>query len=178
MLLQQRRPRFPATHPDYMPPMNKSRHSGCVVPFFPAFLPKLRKPWTLDCSKPQIFFFDNFLTYMAMPWKTSTSRQITYAFLDLVTRPFAFVPGVIAFPLAVAWPLARKPLAREPLAREPLAREPLAREPLAKEPLAWLLALFAEFTDGISILLISIAALVAVPLRFLPRWPVFLYVAK
>ena len=175
MLLQQRfdasrDPRPPT--PAYMPPIYKSRHLSCVLPFFSAFLPKLWKPWTMGCSKPQIFFGDNSLKYMAMSWK-NVYLEVNIFSLDLVTGPFTFVPGVIALPLVVAWPLAR-----EPLAREPLAREPLAREPLAKEPLAWLMALFAEFTDGISILLISIAALVAVPLRFLPRWPVFLYVAK
>lgn len=57
--------------PDYMPPMNKSRHLGCVVTFFPAFLPKLRKPWTLDCPKPQILLWLFPYIYMVMPWKIS-----------------------------------------------------------------------------------------------------------
>lgn len=88
--------------------------------------------------------------------------HLVQAFLDLVMGPLEFLPEAAAVPFAFAWPLIAKPFV----------------EPLIAEPLVWLRTFLAESTDGISILLISMAARVAVPLRFLPRWPLFLYVAK
>jgi hypothetical protein len=77
----------------------------------------------------------------------------SHAFRDLVTGPVDFLPE--------AWPLPFTIV-----------------RPFTADPFAWLMTPLAVSTDGISILLISIAARVAVSLRFRPCRPVFLYVAK
>ncbi len=77
----------------------------------------------------------------------------SHAFRDLETGPVDFLPEACPLPFTIV-------------------------RPFTVDPFAWLMTPLAVSTDGISILLISIAARVAVSLRFRPCRPVFLYVAK